>query len=87
MFLTERPAQTSLPSAVAVLNRSDSSLCPVVLDPRRRVGQALTTEAIAESIRSGGVWETESNMELLDLVSIPAAADWDASFTVERINL
>jgi hypothetical protein len=51
------------------------------------VGQALTTEAIAECIRSGGVWETESNMELLDLVSIPAAADWDASFTVERINL
>jgi hypothetical protein len=31
--------------------------------------------------------ETESNMELLDLVSIPAASDWDASFTVERINL
>jgi len=26
-------------------------------------------------------------MELLDLVSIPAAANWDASFTVERINL
>jgi hypothetical protein len=25
-------------------------------------------------------------MEKLDLVSIPAAADWDASFTVERIN-
>ena len=49
--------------------------------------QALATEAIAESIRSGGVWEAESNMELLDLVSIPAASDWDASFTVERINL
>src|SRR5919204_6419930 len=54
---------------------------------RGRVGQALTTEAIAECIRSGGVRETESHMELLDLVSIPAAADWDASFTVERINL
>ena len=26
-------------------------------------------------------------MELLDLVSIPAASDWDASFTVERINI
>jgi hypothetical protein len=51
------------------------------------VGQALTTKAIAECIRSGGVWKTESNMELLALVSIPAAADWDASFTVERINL
>jgi hypothetical protein len=24
---------------------------------------------------------------LLALVSTPAAADWDASFTVERINL
>jgi len=26
-------------------------------------------------------------MELLDLVSTPAAADWDASLTVEGINL
>jgi len=51
------------------------------------MGQALAPEAIAECIRSGGVRETESNMELLDLVSIPAAADWDASVTVERINL
>jgi hypothetical protein len=51
------------------------------------VGQALTTEAIAECIRSGGVWETESNMELFRLVSIPAPADWDAPVTVERINL
>jgi hypothetical protein len=34
----------------------------------------------------GGVWETESNMELLDLVSIPAAAYWNAPFAVERIN-
>jgi hypothetical protein len=54
---------------------------------RCRVGQAFASEAIAECIRSGGVWKTESNMELLDLVSIPAAADWDASLTVERINL
>jgi hypothetical protein len=51
------------------------------------VGQALTTEAIAECIRSGGVWETESNIDLLDLASTPAATDWDASFTVERIKL
>jgi hypothetical protein len=50
------------------------------------VGQAFATEAIAECIRSGGVWETESNMELLDLVSIPAAAYWNAPFAVERIN-
>ena len=28
-----------------------------------------------------------SNVEWLDLVSTPAAADWDVSFTVERINL
>jgi hypothetical protein len=39
------------------------------------VGQALATEAIAKCIRSGGVWEAESNMELLGLVSTPAAAD------------
>jgi hypothetical protein len=51
------------------------------------VGQAFATEAIAECIRSGGVWEAESNMELLDVVSIPAASDWDASFTVKCINL
>jgi hypothetical protein len=51
------------------------------------VGQALATEAIAECIRSTSVWETESNIEWLDLVSTPAAADWDASFMVERINL
>jgi hypothetical protein len=51
------------------------------------VGQALATKAIAECVRSGGVWEAESNIELLDLLPIPAAADRDASFTVERINL
>jgi len=48
--------------------------------------QAFATEAIAECIRSGSVWEAESNREWLDLVSTPAAANWDASFTVERIN-
>src|SRR5262249_24972840 len=41
----------------------------VALGPRlglhRCVGQALATEAIAERIRSGGVWEAESNIELL----------------------
>jgi hypothetical protein len=51
------------------------------------VGQALATETIAECIRSGGIWEAESNIEWFDLVSTPAAADRDASFTMERINL
>jgi len=50
------------------------------------VGQALTTEAIAECIRSGSVGKAESNIDLLDFVSILAAADRDASITVERIN-
>src|SRR5262249_7660255 len=63
----------------------------VALGPRlglhRCVGQALATEAIAERIRSGGVWEAESNIELLGVVSTPAAADWNAAVTVERINL
>jgi hypothetical protein len=27
-------------------------------------GQAFATEAIAECIRSGGVWEAESNIEI-----------------------
>jgi len=51
------------------------------------VGRTLATETIAECIRSGGVCEAESNIEWLDLVSTPASADWDASFTMERINL
>jgi hypothetical protein len=51
------------------------------------MGQVLATEAIAECIRNDAVWEAESNIEWLDLVSTPAAADWDASFTVECINL
>jgi hypothetical protein len=49
------------------------------------VGHA--TEAIAECIRSGRVGEAKSNIKLLCLVPTPAAADWDASVTVERINL
>jgi hypothetical protein len=51
------------------------------------VAQALATEAIAEFIRSGGVWEAESNIGLLGLVATLAAADWDALFTVKGINL
>jgi hypothetical protein len=51
------------------------------------MSQALAPKAIAERLRSGGVWEAESNIDLLDLLPIPAAADRDASFTVERINL
>ena len=54
---------------------------------RQCVGQALATEAIAECIRRGSLSEAESNIDLLDLVSTSAAADWDASFTVKRINL
>jgi len=34
----------------------------------RCVGQALAAEAITECIRSGGVWEAESNIKLLGLV-------------------
>jgi hypothetical protein len=49
--------------------------------------EALAPKAIAERLRSGGVWEAESNIDLLDLVPTPAAANRDASFTVERINL
>src|SRR5262249_33044131 len=62
------------------------SLGPL-LGLQRCVGQALATEAIAECIRSGGVGEAESNIELLGLVPTPSASDWDASVTVERINL
>jgi len=51
------------------------------------VGQAFAAEAIAKCIRSGGVWKTESNIDFLGLVSTPAAADWNASVTVERIHL
>ena len=51
------------------------------------MGQPLATEAITECIRSGGVWEAETNVESLGLVPAPATAHWDAPFTVERINL
>jgi hypothetical protein len=51
------------------------------------VGQALAPEAIAECIRSDSLSEAESNIDLLDVVSTPAATDWDALFTVKRINL
>ena len=50
------------------------------------MGQALATEAIAECIRSGSVREAESNIGLLCLVPTPAAADWDAPFTVEGVK-
>jgi len=50
------------------------------------VDQALATEAIAECIRSGSVGKAESNIGLLSLVPTPATADWDAAFTVKRIN-
>src|SRR5262249_35082594 len=53
----------------------------------RCVGEALATEAVAECARSGSVGEAESNIELLDFVSTPTAPDWDALFTVERIDL
>jgi hypothetical protein len=42
---------------------------------------------MAECIRGGGVCEAESNIELFGPVSTPTAANWDASFLVERIKL
>jgi hypothetical protein len=57
------------------------------MKPTRLGGECLTHAPVAECIRSGGVWEAESNIEWLDLVSASSAADWDASFTMERINL
>jgi hypothetical protein len=51
------------------------------------LGQALTSETIAECIRSGGVGETESNKELLALVPASAAADRNAVLTVESVKL
>jgi hypothetical protein len=51
------------------------------------VRQALTTEAIPKCIGTGSVWEAESNVKWVDLVSTPAATDRDVSFTVERINV
>src|SRR5262249_8598668 len=62
------------------------SLGPL-LGVQRCVGQALAPKVIAERLRNGGVGEAKSNIELLGLVPTAAAADWDASFTVERINL
>src|SRR2546430_2336654 len=52
-------------SAAPVLQRSDPSRwAPALFDHARAllwgVGQTLATEAIAECIRCGGVWEAES---------------------------
>jgi len=85
-----------LPVIAIFLPQSSSAVSPLLhpttlRGPRlgipRFVGQALATEAIAECIRGGGVWEAEANIEWLDLVATSAAADWDASLTMERINL
>jgi hypothetical protein len=51
------------------------------------VGQAHTTEAIAECIGSGGVGEAESDVGLLGLVSAATAANRDAPLTVERVKV
>jgi hypothetical protein len=75
------------------LNCPDASLWPVVLDPFH--GRCIDVAASVKhsppkrlrSIRNGSVWEAESNIDLLALVSIPAASDRNPSFTVERINL
>ena len=70
--------------------------------PRRRLksgtvlvrdyqGQHHTVTVVSDGFdwqecRSGGVWEIKIEYRL-DLVSTPAAADWDASFTAKSINL
>jgi hypothetical protein len=79
---------TNSPSSAApVLQRSDPSLCaPVFLVHSHTLLWGVGTKTNAECIRSGGVWEAESNIELLDLVATPAATNWDMPFTVERIN-
>jgi hypothetical protein len=48
--------------------------------------KALATEAIAECIRSGSVWEAESSIELVGFVPAPTATDRDAPFTVKRVK-
>ena len=69
-FLLEKQVEAV---SAALLNGTDPSLSPTVVDPfhgRRSVGQALATKAIAECIRSGGAWEAESKIDLLDLASL-----------------
>jgi hypothetical protein len=51
----------------------------------RCIRQALATEAVAECICCCGVGKAESNIDLLAFVPAPAAADRDASLTVERV--
>jgi hypothetical protein len=45
------------------------------------------TRRRAECIRSGSVWEAESNIELVGFVPAPTATDQDAPFTVKRVKL
>jgi hypothetical protein len=49
-------------------------------------GSSIRHRAIAECIRSGSVWEAESNIEWLDLVSTPAPADSARSIVCQLIG-
>jgi hypothetical protein len=51
------------------------------------MGQAFTTEAIVECIRSRRVREAESNIGLLTLLPIPTAAGRDAALTAKCIKV
>jgi hypothetical protein len=51
------------------------------------IGRRELLAALGGAAAAWPLSEAEPNINLLDLVSIPAAADWDASFTVKCINL
>jgi hypothetical protein len=66
-----------------VKGRSARQAAPLALTANR----SSACKLLPKGISGGGVGKAKANMELLGLVSTPAAADWDASCTVERINL
>jgi hypothetical protein len=67
----QHAARHATPAAPLALTANRSSECKL----------------LPKGISGGGVGKAKADMELFGLVSTPAAADWDASCTVECINL
>jgi hypothetical protein len=82
-----RVARNAAAAAIAASRVASGTRSTPRLGILRCIRQALATEAVAECICCCGVGKAESNIDLLDLASTPAAADRDASFTVKCINL
>jgi putative tryptophan/tyrosine transport system substrate-binding protein len=76
---------TPVTAALQRESRTIPIVFTVIADP---IGSGfIASQRLRPALYAPLVWEAESNIDLLDLASIPAAADRDASFTVKCINL